>query len=312
MMSTYLITGGTGLVGSALTTQLLQSGEQVIILTRDPRAFSTDTPSLSYRYWDPFKGQIDEEAIRQADYIIHLAGANVAEKRWTPRRKKEILDSRVRSGKFLSESLVRIPNRIRAVIGASAQGWYGPDPQIPNLTPFQESDPVYPDFLGSTCQLWEESLHPIKEAGIRLISLRIGIVLSTRGGALAEFRKSLRFGIAPILGTGKQVISWIHIRDLVSLIRWSLATESISGIYNAATPHPVSNRELMQALARCSHRLFIPIPVPQFLLKIVLGEMSIEVLKSTTISSRKIQGAGFQFSFPVIDQALSNLLTSGD
>jgi len=296
------------LVGEALCELLIRTGQHVIILTRNPDSFSPNTPLLSYRHWDPVKEQIDELAIQQADYIIHLAGANVAEKRWTTQRKKEIVDSRVRSGRFLSNTLARIPNSVQAVIGASAQGWYGPDPSVPNPNPFQETAPAFRDFLGSTCQLWEESLHPIKELGIRLITLRIGIVLSLKAGALAEFRKPLRWGISPVLGNGNQMISWIHIQDLVSLIDWSLKQEKISGVYNAAAPHPVSNRTLMRTLARASRLPFVPIPVPTFFLKLILGEMSIEILKSTTISVEKVQAAGFHFSFPEIEDALRDLL----
>lgn len=296
------------MVGSALCEQLIRTGQHVIILTRDPDSFTSASPLLSYRHWDPYKGRIDEDAIRQADYVIHLAGANVAEKRWTPKRKKEIVDSRVVSGRFLSHSLASIPHQIKAVIGASAQGWYGPDPAIPNAIPFQETDPVHPDFLGSTCKLWEESLHPIREQGIRLISLRIGIVLSTKGGALAEFRKPVRFGICPILGNGQQMISWIHIQDLVSMIDWSLKNEKISGVYNAAAPTPVSNRNLMLCLARVNRQPFLPVPVPTFILNWMLGEMSIEILKSTTMSTQKMQDAGFEFSFPNIEDALRDLL----
>ncbi len=232
----------------------------------------------------------------------------MAEKRWTAKRKKEIVDSRVQSGRFLAACLERIPHQVKAVLAASAQGWYGPDPIIPNPHPFTETDPVYPDFLGNTCKLWEESVYPIRTIGIRLVQLRIGIVLSTEGGALAAFRQPVRFGISPILGSGKQVISWIHIKDLVSMIQWALSNENISGVFNAAAPHPVSNRELMKSLAKSSRLPLIPIPVPQLALKIMLGEMSIEVLKSTTISSNKIQQAGFVFSFPYIDDAMSDLL----
>jgi uncharacterized protein (TIGR01777 family) len=306
-MATYLITGGTGLVGKALTDRLIDSGHSVIILSRKPAAHSNKS-LLQHLYWDPYKGEIDEEAIRKADYVIHLAGANVAEKRWSEQRKKEIVDSRVVSGQFLAACLQRIPHHIQAVMGASAQGWYGADPMIPNPTPFVETDPLYPDFLGNTCRLWEESLQPIREAGIRLIQLRIGIVLSTKGGALAEFRKPVRFGIIPILGSGKQIISWIHIHDLVSMILWSLETKTVIGTYNAAAPHPVSNFHLMKALAKANNRLFIPIPVPSFVLKIILGEMSIEVLKSTTISAQKIQGAGFHFRYEKIEEAMLDLI----
>jgi hypothetical protein len=144
--------------------------------------------------------------------------------------------------------------------------------------------------------------------GIRLIQLRIGIVLSTSGGALAEFIKPVRLGISPILGNGKQVISWIHLDDLTRLIEWTLLNESVSGIYNAAAPNPVSNRSLMRVLSRAYRRPFIPVPVPAFFLQLILGEMSIEVLKSTTMSVAKIQQAGFSFQFPRIEEALNDLL----
>ena len=305
-MANFLITGGTGMVGSALTKQLIQSGHEVVIFPR--RARRSDHPLIQYKSWDPSQNQLDETAIRTADYIVHLAGANVAEKRWTAKRKQEILESRVRSGEFLVESLKKIPNRVKAVLGASAQGWYGADPLIPNPNPFVETDLAHSDFLGSTCQSWEQSLQPLSSMGIRLIQLRIGIVLSTSGGALAEFIKPVRLGISPILGNGKQVISWIHLDDLTRLIEWTLLNESVSGIYNAAAPNPVSNRSLMRVLSRAYRRPFIPVPVPAFFLQLILGEMSIEVLKSTTMSVAKIQQAGFSFQFPRIEEALNDLL----
>lgn len=305
-MANFLITGGTGMVGSALTTRLIRSGHSVVILTRRPR--QSNHPSIRYMVWDPFQRQLEAGAIREADYIIHLAGANVAEKRWTAKRKQEILESRVRSGEFLVENLQKIPHRVKAVWSASAQGWYGADTVIPNSNPFVETDPAHSDFLGSTCQSWEKSVQPLTSMGIRLIQMRIGIVLSTTGGALAEFIKPVRFGLSPILGNGKQVISWIHLDDLTQLMEWSLLQESVSGIYNAAAPNPVSNRSLMQALAHAYGRPFLPIPVPAFLLKLILGEMSIEVLKSTTMSVKKLQQAGFSFQFPRIESALKDLL----
>lgn len=307
-MANYLITGGSGLVGSALAAYLVDSGQEVTILSRNPARQGVDTNRIRYKHWDPYNETIDETAIREADYIIHLAGANVAEKRWTAKRKQEILESRVQSGRFLAATLKSIPNQVKAFLGASAQGWYGPDPIVPNPTPFLESDPSYPDFLGNTCRAWEESVQSVQMLGIRLIQLRIGIVMSLRGGALAEFRKPVRFGISPILGSGKQMISWIHINDLVSMICWSLQHPSIAGIFNAAAPNPVSNYTLMKSLAKASGRPFLPVPVPSFLLKIGLGEMSIEILKSTTISADKIQQAGFVFAFPKIELALQDLL----
>jgi len=305
-MANFLITGGTGMVGSALTQRLTGSGHSVVILSRGAR--TSKNPLIQYSSWDPYQGRIEENAIREADYIVHLAGANVAEKRWTAKRKQEILESRVRSGEFLVESLKKIPNRVKAVLGASAQGWYGAGSVIPNPKPFVETDPAHSDFLGSTCQSWEQCLQPLASMGIRLVQLRIGIVMSTNGGALAEFIKPVRFGISPILGSGKQIISWIHLDDLTCLIEWTLLNETVSGIYNAAAPNPVSNRSLMQVLSRACRRPFIPIPVPSFMLKLILGEMSIEVLKSTTMSVAKIQQAGFSFQFPRLEEALNDLL----
>jgi len=296
------------MVGAALAQDLSGQGHTVIILTRDTDRHRSMNPLIQYRYWDPYREQIDETSIQQADYIVHLAGANVAEKRWTAKRKQEILDSRVRSGQFLYKCLQRITNRVQAVVGASAQGWYGSDPSIPNPRPFVETDPAFGDFLGDTCRQWEESVQAINELGIRLIQLRIGIVLSLTGGALPEFYKPVRFGIAPILGGGDQIISWIHIDDLVHMIQWTLLQPDVKGIFNAAAPHPVSNRTLMRSLARAADRPFIPIPVPSFALKIILGEMSIEVLKSTTMNVDKIQGAGFNFQYPAIELALVDLM----
>ena len=305
-MAKYLITGGSGLVGMALARHLVGFGQEVTILSRKPG--SAMKGGLRFRHWDPAKLQIDEEAIREADHIVHLAGANVAEKRWTDSRKKEIIESRVQSGRFLADCLRTIPNRVSSVLGASAQGWYGPDPDTPGFLSFKESDPAHHDFLGSTCRLWEESLQDISSLGIRLIQLRIGIVLSTQGGALAEFRKPVRFGFSPILGSGSQVISWIHIQDLVSMIQWALTKRDVSGVYNAAAPAPVTNRDLMRALAKASRVPFIPIPVPTWALRWMLGEMSVEVLKSTTLSGEKVRQAGFVFSFCRIQDALRDLI----
>lgn len=301
-MSTVLITGGTGLVGKALTRALLDRGHEVIILTRDKDR--KPEGRLTYVFWDPASGALDEQAFARADAIVHLAGAGVADKRWTARRKREILDSRVKSGQLLVDAMGRIPNRVRTVIGASAIGWYGADTVIPNPRPFGETDPPAKDFLGETCRLWEESLSPLRNNETRLVQFRIGIVLSKEGGALKEFMKPLRFGVAAILGSGKQVVSWIHIDDLVNLFIASLENEGFKGVYNAVAPAPVSNRELTTCLARSLRTRFIPLHVPALFLKVLLGEMSIEVLKSATVSARKVLATGFAFKFPSIEKAL--------
>jgi uncharacterized protein len=305
-MATVLITGGTGLVGKALGQALLEKGYTVIILSRQAGKKSA-VANLSYAAWDADKQTIDEEAIDSADFIIHLAGAGVADKRWTKKRKQEIIDSRVNSSRLIVDSLKTISNKVKAVISASAIGWYGADPAIPNPKPFEENCPADETFLGNTCKLWEESIEPVTQLGKRLVKLRIGIVLSKEGGALSEFKKPLQFGVAAILGNGKQIISWIHIDDLVRMFIASIENSGMNGVYNAVAPVPVSNEELTIQLAKSRKQFFIPVHVPSFILKLMLGEMSIEVLKSATVSSNKIELTGFSFKFPTVTTALSNL-----
>lgn len=302
-MATITITGGTGMIGSALTKALLNKGHGVIILTRKAKPSSG---GIRYMEWDVQKGTMDPLAITEADYIMHLAGANVGEKRWTPARKKQIVDSRVKSGQLLVDTMQRHANPVKAVISASAQGWYGPDPQIPNPNPFVETDPPDDSFLGRTCAAWEKAISPVRELGKRLIIFRTTIVLSNAGGAYAEFKKPLRFGVAPVLGTGKQVISWIHIDDIVRLYL-SAIENNWQGVYNAGTPHPVTNKELVLTMAQTKNKFYIPVPVPAFALKAILGEMSIEVLKSTTVSSNKVEATGFRFLYPTLADAVREL-----
>ncbi|MBZ5858240.1 TIGR01777 family oxidoreductase [Flavihumibacter profundi] len=306
-MATILITGGTGLIGRAMTEFLLQNNHQVIVLTRTPSNY-TSTDKMRYAAWDIQRGTIDREAIAVADHIIHLAGAGVAEKRWSDRRKAEIRDSRVESGALLCKALKEIPNQVKTVVCSSAIGWYGPDPVVPNPAPFTENQPAASDFLGNTCREWEESMQEVTAMGIRLVILRTGIVLSEKGGALKEFIKPIRLGIAAILGSGNQVISWIHLADLIRLYNTAIENDSWSGVFNAVAPKPVSNKELTLALARkIKGNLFLPVHVPEFMLKMVLGEMSIEVLKSTTVSAAKCRQAGFQYTYPTIESAFGSL-----
>jgi hypothetical protein len=307
-MATVLITGGTGLIGTALTRALVQRGYEIIIFSRSKR--STAEENISYAVWDVNNQLIDEEAIKKVDHVVHLAGANVGEKRWTEKRKKEIVDSRVKSGELLLRALKEIPNKVKTVLSSSAMGYYGPDPQIPNPKPFIETDRPFNDFLATTVVKWESALEPVRELGKRLVFFRTGIVLSNEGGAYKEFKKPLKFGVAPVLGSGKQMVSWIHIDDLVRLYITAIENEKWNGVYNAVSPNSVSNRQLIKEIARQTKKFYITAKVPSFILKLVLGEMSIEVLKSTTVSSAKIQEEGFQFLYPTIEDAVKKLRAS--
>lgn len=308
MAQTVLITGGTGLVGKTLTRTLVDKGYQVIILTRDISGKATSGP-VQYAQWDVKKQQIDPDVLLKADHIIHLAGAGVVEKKWTEAYKKEIVESRTESSQLLIHALQNNPNKVKTIVSASAIGWYGADRDP--VHPFTETDTADSSFLGDTCRRWEESIEPVEQFGKRLVKLRIGIVLSNEGGALAEFKKPLQFGVAAILGSGRQIVSWIHIDDLCRLFVAGIEQEHLSGSYNAVAPNPVSNKTLVTTLARAMKcRFCITVYVPSFVLKIMMGQRSIEVLKSATVSCNKITGAGFTFQYNTIEDALKNLVST--
>ena len=305
METTVLITGGTGLVGNALADALIEKGYRVIILSRSLLE-KKNNDKLSYALWNVEKQKIDTAAIQAADFIVHLAGAGVVAKKWTDAYKQEIVDSRTQSSQLIYKALKNNENKVKAIISASAIGWYGADTEP--LKPFTENDAADNSFLGQTCKLWEDSIEPVTGLGKRLVKLRTGIVLSNDGGALAEFKKPIRFGVAGILGNGNQVVSWIHIDDLCRMFIAAIENEKMEGSYNAVAPQPVSNRMLTLTLAKAIHgKFYLPMHVPAFILKIMMGQRSIEVLKSTTVSGKKMLDTGFTFNFNNIASALADL-----
>jgi uncharacterized protein len=311
-MQTVLITGGTGMIGKQLTKHLTGKGYQVIILTRKMPLSKSSDPNITHALWSIAKKTIDLSAIKKAQYIIHLAGAGVVAKKWTTPYKAEIVKSRTESSALLINILQNNPHSIKAVVSASAIGWYGEDPS-PAKDGFVETDGAAPGFLGETCKLWEESIQPVEMMGIRLVKFRTGIVLSNKGGAMAEFKKPIQLGVACILGSGKQVVSWIHIDDLCRLYIEAIENPQLSGIYNAVTPIPVTNKELtLQLASQVKGRFYIPLHVPEFVLKIILGGRSMEVLRSTTVNCKKIKDTGFTFLYPSIEAALRQLCQKSD
>ena len=306
-MATVLITGGTGTIGRRLAIRLQEQGHLVNLLSRSTNGESSTKINGQFFLWDIHQQTIEQEAISSADFIIHLAGAGVADKRWSKKRKQEIVESRIMGSQLIINALTKTPNKVQAVLSASAIGWYGPD-NINQQTAFSETDDAAKDFLGETCYLWEQSITPALALNKRLVILRTGIVLSNEGGAFVEFKKSLKFKIAAILGNGKQMISWIHIDDLCNQYIHAINNSSMQGVYNAVAPNPVTNKELTITLAKkLASSFFIPLYIPAFMLKIILGEMSIEVLKSTNVSAVKMINTGYLFSYPTINDAIDEL-----
>lgn len=303
-METVLITGGTGLIGKELTRLLTEVGYKVIIMSRQRP--SGGDGQIRYAQWNVKEQTLDVAALQEADYIVHLAGANVAGQRWTSSRKLEILTSRTRSSGLIADMLAKHPNKVKKVISASAIGFYGDT--INASRPFVETDTPADDFLGTTCVAWENSIKPVAALGKKLVIFRTGIALSREGGALFEFYRPLRLGVAAILGSGEQWVSWIHIHDMVRLYLNAIVNDNLEGIFNAVAPHPVTNEQLVLSMATAArNKSFVPVHTPAFALKLILGEMSVEVLKSVKVSSAKMEGTGFQFSYPNIDDAMAQL-----
>jgi len=305
MSMKVLITGGTGLIGSHLTRLLQERDHEVGLLSRS----QLDRDGVVSFVWDPDRGSIDGEAIRWADAIIHLAGAGIADQRWTEKRKQLIISSRQRSGDLLYKALKDSQKPLEAFVGASAVGYYGGKSRVGN---FQEDDAPAADFQSITCQKWEASSRQVQELNIRTVILRVGVVLTTGGGALPKMALPIRFGIGSPLGSGKQAVPWIHIDDVCGIFIKALEDKQMDGVFNAVAPEPVSNGDLTRGIARVLHRPLMFPRVPGFVLKLILGEMSEIVLEGNQVSSAKILGTGFSFKHATLDQALENLYTKSD
>jgi len=291
-----LVTGGTGLVGQRLISLLQDAGYEVAILSR-----SANSGDVQTYVWDIGKEYIDPKAFENTDIIVHLAGAGVAESKWTPERKDLIYNSRVKSTLLLYNYLKDHKHQVKTFVGASAIGLYGADT---GSTIIKESAPVGQDFLAHVVDAWETATNKISTLGIRLFQPRIGIVLSGEGGALKELLKP---PVAAPLGKGNQYMSWIHIDDLCEMIIYGIQHDTLSGPYNAVGPKPKSNKEFTKVAASVMGKPYLPIPVPKLVLKLMLGEMAQIVLGGNRVSAEKIIETGFQFTFPKLEEALEDL-----
>jgi uncharacterized protein (TIGR01777 family) len=294
-----LVTGSTGLLGSALVPSLTGDGHEVVRL-----AHSAHREMENVIVWDPGAGVLDTAALEGMDAVVHLAGENIAAGRWTAARKRRILDSRVMGTKLLAESLTHLARAPRCLVSASAIGFYGDRGQ----EILREDSPAGRGFLPEVCKGWERAAQAVTARGVRLVTLRIGIVLSSSGGALSRMLLPFRLGLGGRIGSGRQYMSWIDLDDLVRVIRHSIATDSLSGPVNAVAPNPVTNREFTRALGRALSRpaFFF---MPAFAARIALGEMADELLlASARVMPAALLGSEFSFRFKQIEAALAHAL----
>lgn len=298
-MKKVLIAGGSGLVGSRLTEMLIAKGYSVQHLSR-----SKGKSNIPTYLWDADKFQVDENAFNGVDVVINLAGSGIADKAWSKERMNDIINSRVNATKVICNFLTTHTHQVSTYIGASAIGIYG-NLKKENLT--EEDVSNEKDFMVECCKLWEQQHQAIAKSGLRSVIVRIGIVLSPKGGALKEMLKPFNFFTGAYFGDGSMMTSWIHIDDLCNQFIYGIEHENIHGTYNGVAPLPVSNKALIKAIASIKKTLLI-IPVPRFMLHLILGKRSVVVFQSLHVSSIKIEQSGFAFMFKDVNSALKNLL----
>ncbi len=298
MKEVVVITGANGSVAKVLAKKL-ENEYTVRFLTR------TKKHENEFE-WDITNGTIDDKAFENVSHIIHLAGANISEKRWTDERKEEIITSRVDSAKLILETLQKRNIKLKSFISASAVGIYG---AITSEKVFKEDDEKGNDFLSEVVILWEKAADEFlkKNVAERVVKVRISIVLSEKEGALKKMAVPVKFGIGSPIGTGRQYIPWIHIDDLSSVFEFALKNENITGAYNASAPQYTDNENLTKEIAEVLDKpLFMP-NVPGFVMKLIFGELSVALLEGSRTSSEKLQNAGFKFKFPDLKLALEDL-----
>lgn len=296
-----LITGGTGSVGRKLCEFLTEQHIEVSILSRSKNNNSKYKTYL----WDHEHSLIDNNAFENIDYIIHLAGAGIADKRWTESRKKEILDSRVKTTALLHKALSKSKHKVKGIISASAVGFYG---QITSDVNFKEEDQPGNDFVASVCKAWEAAVNKFQDLDMRTVNLRIGIVLMKKGGALEKMAQPFYWNVGAPLGSGKQIIPWIHITDLNRIILQAIQSADMEGPYNCCAPDPVSNAEFSSQIAAVlGKRIWLP-KVPSWALRLILGHRAVLLTEGSRVSAEKILKTNYEFKYPKLLPALQNLL----
>jgi TIGR01777 family protein len=284
---TVLIAGGTGLIGKRLSQMLAEQGWELRILTRRPEA-------PNQYFWNPAALEMDEKALQGADHVINLAGAGIADRRWTAARKKEIVESRVQSTLTLSRAISKLEQQPNCYVTASAIGIYGNSGEAWMR---EDSPPADRSFMVECCQQWESAADTIAALGVRTVKFRIGVVLAKEGGALPEITKTFPFGLGVYFGNGQAWWPWVHIDDVCRAFLWALGREDVSGTYNLVAPNPLRGIELVKAAAKAMGKRPLFLPAPAWALRAILGEMSAVILNSNRVSSEKLCSAGFVFDY---------------
>jgi uncharacterized protein (TIGR01777 family) len=299
-----VVTGGTGFIGRALACTLSADGHHVTVLSRNRReAVLVLTPDVRIEPWDGQTRGTWERALDEADAVVNLAGSSIAEARWTPDRKRALVESRVGTTRLLVQALARVAARPPTLINASAIGFYGPR----DATPVDESTPAGSGFLADLCVAWEREARQAEALGMRMVQLRIGMVLEKDGGALPRMLPPFRAFLGGPISPGHQWMSWIHRQDLIGLIRWILTHPSISGPVNAVAPSAVTMREFCHLLGQVLHRPSW-LPVPELALRVALGELGTLLTTGQRVEPRVALRSGYAFRFPTLKPALQDIL----
>ena len=298
-MSTILIAGGTGLIGQRLSEIFIEKGYEVILLSRKG---NLSAAPKKYK-WDIPNHFIEEEAIQKADYVINLAGAGIADSRWTDQRKKEVIDSRLDSTRLLLEAFKKINKKPKMYIAASAIGFYGETKE----EWIDENAKSGEGFLSKVCVLWEKATKDFEEWNVPTAIIRVGIVFSTKGGALQKMLPSYNFRLGTYFASGIQYYSWIHIEDICQIFV-AVLENKWTGIFNGVAPKPTANKQLAKDIATALDKNSLIISVPKFALRLAMGEMADVVLVGSRVSSKKLENLGFQFQFPKLIPAVRDIV----
>lgn len=296
------ITGATGFVGSRLVERLSAEGHQILVLTRNLAAAQKVFPNLEIVAYTPTASGAWQEAIALCDGVVNLAGEPIAEKRWTPQQKQEILNSRKLGTQKIVEAIVQANPKPKVLVNASAIGYYGTS----EIATFDETSPPGKDFLAEVCQAWEAEAQKVTQAGVRVVILRLGIVLG-QGGAIAKMIAPFKVFAGGPLGTGRQWFSWIYLDDLVNLIIQGLTKPEMEGAFNATAPNPVRMSELAQTMGEIMQRPSW-LPVPSFALETLLGEGAMVVLEGQQVLPQRTQASGFNYQYSTVKQALKEIV----